>query len=90
LSVTDTPEPPRPTAGVDWASADHAVTIVDADGEQIDRFPVAHDAAGLGILVRRNAAPVFCNDFGWVCYGYLGGLFRTHVRLRRRRSSAVP
>ena len=28
----------RPTAGIDWASADHAVAVVDADGVQRDRF----------------------------------------------------
>ncbi|MDQ3990214.1 MAG: IS110 family transposase, partial [Actinomycetota bacterium] len=56
MSVTDGPdlvEPPRPTAGVDWASADHAVSIVNPDGEQTGRFPVAHDKAGLRTLVRR-------------------------------------
>jgi transposase len=60
MSVTETAagvdsgvEPPRPTAGVDWASADHAVAVVDRDGEQISRFSVAHDAAGLRTLVKR-------------------------------------
>jgi hypothetical protein len=36
MSVTDTGsgvELPRPTAGVDWAQDDHAVAIVDPDGE---------------------------------------------------------
>lgn len=51
MSVTDVPEPPRPTAGVDWAKDDHAVAIVDHEGEQIGRFPVTHDAAGLRTLV---------------------------------------
>jgi transposase len=53
MSVTDSPEPARPTAGIDWASTEHAVSIVDPRGEQIDRFPVAHDAAGLRTLIRR-------------------------------------
>ena len=56
MSVTDGPdvvEPPRPTAGVDWASEDHAVSVVDHDGEQLSRFPVAHNAVGLRALVRR-------------------------------------
>ncbi len=52
MSVTDPVEPARPTAGVDWANTEHAVSIVDHDGEQIDRFPIAHDAAGLRTLVR--------------------------------------
>ncbi len=56
MSVTDTPDPARPTAGIDWASTDHAVSIVNRDGEQIDRFPVAHDAAGLRTLIRKLLA----------------------------------
>lgn len=43
----------RPTAGVDWAKDDHAVAVVDTDGEQIARFTVAHDRTGLRELVRR-------------------------------------
>ena len=34
-------------AGLDWASRDHAVCIIDASGAARDRFDVAHDAAGL-------------------------------------------
>jgi transposase len=56
VSVTDPTGPPRPTAGVDWATADHAVAIVGHDGEQTARFSVAHDAAGLRALVRRLLA----------------------------------
>jgi transposase len=56
MSVTDPTEPARPTAGVDWAQDDHAVAIVDADGEQTRRFPVAHDAAGLRTLARNLLA----------------------------------
>ncbi|WP_226358263.1 IS110 family transposase [Pseudonocardia sp. ICBG601] len=43
----------RPTGGVDWAKDDHAVAVVDPDGEQTARFTVAHDQAGLRELVRR-------------------------------------
>ncbi|MGH3627348.1 MAG: IS110 family transposase [Sciscionella sp.] len=53
MSVTDPTPPARPTAGVDWAQDDHAVAVVDPDGEQTDRFPVAHNAAGLRTLVRK-------------------------------------
>lgn len=53
MSIGDVPARPRPTAGVDWAKDDHAVAIVDSEGEPIERFPVAHDAAGLRTLVRR-------------------------------------
>jgi transposase len=56
MSVTDVPEPPRPTAGVDWATDDHAVAVVAPDGEQTLRFPVTHDAAGLRTLIRRLLA----------------------------------
>jgi transposase len=53
MSVTDTTQPPRPTAGVDWATADHAVAIVAPDGEQTGRFPVTHDTPGLRTLIRK-------------------------------------
>ncbi|CAN5317988.1 hypothetical protein BH18ACT9_BH18ACT9_17880 [soil metagenome] len=47
-------------AGVDWASADHAVAIVDDRGQQIARKTVAHTTAGLRSMVRflgRHGAP---------------------------------
>jgi transposase len=40
-------------AGVDWAKDDHAIAIIDPDGQVLDRFAVTHDAAGLKSLVRR-------------------------------------
>jgi hypothetical protein len=43
----------RVTAGIDWASADHAVAIVDGAGVARDRFVVAHRAADLRRLVTR-------------------------------------
>jgi transposase len=50
------PRPDAPpggvTAGIDWASADHAVCVVDAFGEAVSRFSVAHTAEGLRALVR--------------------------------------
>jgi transposase len=39
------------TAGVDWASEDHAVSVVDHRGHQIARKTVEHTAAGLRALV---------------------------------------
>src|SRR4051795_2147660 len=42
-----------PTAGVDWASEDHAVAIVDAHGVEQDRFTIAHTVTGLRQLVTR-------------------------------------
>ena len=41
------------TAGIDWASTDHAVCVVDAAGGAVARFTVEHTAAGLAELVRR-------------------------------------
>ena len=42
-----------PTAGIDWASSEHAVAVVDAYGQPIERFDVPHTAAGLRQLTRR-------------------------------------
>jgi transposase len=53
MSVTLQGVPPRVCAGVDWAKDDHAIVIIDPDGRILDRFAVAHDAAGLRQLVRR-------------------------------------
>ena len=45
-------EPPGGvTAGVDWARDDHAVSVVDDRGRELDRCTVAHTAAGLRELV---------------------------------------
>jgi len=43
------------SAGIDWASADHAVCIVDAAGAVVSRFSVAHTAEGLKTLVSHLA-----------------------------------
>ena len=43
------------TAGIDWASSDHAVCVVGAFGEVVSRFSVAHTAEGLKTLVSRLA-----------------------------------
>lgn len=40
-------------AGVDWASAAHAVCIVDHNGQVVERFEVAHSASDLAKLCRR-------------------------------------
>ncbi len=48
-----TPVPPRrPTAGIDWASTDHAVAVVDPDGVALKRCTVEHTGAGLRALVK--------------------------------------
>jgi hypothetical protein len=56
LSVNDSAPAARPTGGVDWAKDDHAVSVVGTGGEQVQRFSVAHDAAGLRSMVRRLLA----------------------------------
>ena len=53
MSVTLQAVPARVCAGVDWAKDDHAVAIIDPDGEVLDSFVVTHDVAGLKSLVRR-------------------------------------
>jgi transposase len=49
------PRPDALSAGIDWASADHAVCVVDAAGAVVSRFSVAHTAEGLRVLVQRLA-----------------------------------
>ena len=59
MSVAESVGPGRPgstarsTAGVDWASEDHAVSVVDAQGVELERFGVEHTAAGLRRLTDR-------------------------------------
>lgn len=40
-------------AGLDWASQNHAVCIIDETGSVRSRFDIAHDAAGITDLCRR-------------------------------------
>ncbi|MEU5943916.1 IS110 family transposase [Micromonospora sp. NPDC047548] len=48
MSLTDTtPTRPAVTAGIDWASDNHAVCVLDPDGQVLARQTVAHTAAGL-------------------------------------------
>ena len=44
--------PGAPTAGIDWASTDHAVAVVDRRGNQLERF-TSRTPPGLRELVRR-------------------------------------
>ncbi len=44
--------PRRPTAGIDWASDDHAVAVVDPDGVAIKRCTFEHTGAGLRALLK--------------------------------------
>jgi len=53
MSVTLQAVPARVCAGVDWAKDDHAIAIIDPEGEMLDRFGLNHDAAGIKTLVRR-------------------------------------
>jgi transposase len=48
------PTPPNGlTCGIDWARDDHAVSVVDGTGREIERFTVEHTDAGLRTLLRR-------------------------------------
>ena len=39
-------------AGVDWATTTHAICIIDAAGQVLERFEVKHDRDGLAELLR--------------------------------------
>lgn len=56
MSVTPEAGSARVCAGLDWAKDDHAVCIIDADGQVLHRFTIEHTAAGLKQLVRRLLA----------------------------------
>jgi transposase len=55
MSVAN-PDRWAPTAGIDWARDDHAVSLVAPDGRQAQRFTITHTDPGLRILVRRLRA----------------------------------
>jgi transposase len=40
-------------AGIDWATADHAVCVVDMAGRVKDQFSAAHDKAGITAVIAR-------------------------------------
>jgi hypothetical protein len=52
MSVEQQAHVGRVTAGIDWASADHAVPIVDSEGARISVITIARTAADLRRLVR--------------------------------------
>ena len=41
--------------GIDWASEEHAVCVLDDDGRAVDRFSIAHSADGFDRLTTRLA-----------------------------------
>jgi len=41
--------------GIDWASAEHAVCVLDAAGKIAAQFTIEHSAEGIALLVRRLA-----------------------------------
>ena len=45
--------PGEVTAGLDWATTDHAIAVVDHTGQAVEQFIVAADGAGLRELVHR-------------------------------------
>lgn len=46
-------EPGHRIAGVDWATDDHAIAVLDERGEVVERFTVAHTAVGMRELPAR-------------------------------------
>jgi hypothetical protein len=53
MSVEQQMHSGRVRAGIDWASADHAVSVVDDHGVEVDRFMVEHRAGDLRRLTSR-------------------------------------
>jgi transposase len=53
MSVEQQKRSGRVRAGIDWASTDHAVSVVDDDGVEVDRFTVEHRAGDLRRLITR-------------------------------------
>ena len=52
MSVTDTSLVTRAVAaGIDWAETNHAVCVIDADGEAITRVELAHSRAGIARMI---------------------------------------
>src|SRR5919109_502460 len=39
--------------GIDWATAEHAVYVLDRDGRKVAAFTIAHTAAGFAVLAAR-------------------------------------
>jgi len=53
MSMKEATESTRPvTVGIDWSESDHAVCVVDGEGEPLERVTVAHTKAGIARLVR--------------------------------------
>lgn len=46
----------RPSAGIDWASEEHALCVVDATGAKLAGELFSHDEAGLRELLARMRA----------------------------------
>jgi transposase len=52
LAASEGPvDPAEVTAGIDWASGEHAVAVVDRHGVQLRRASVAHTRSGLAELL---------------------------------------
>jgi transposase len=52
MNASTSTAPRRGTAGVDWASKDHAVAVVDPDGAVVTRCTFEHTDAGLRALIK--------------------------------------
>jgi hypothetical protein len=81
-------EPPRGvTAGLDWARDDHAVSVVDDRGRELDRATVPHSAPGLRELIDKK----FCHCSSFGSAGYIFAFPVSVLQQRRRsRDESVP
>src|SRR5690349_9559093 len=43
--------PHHHVAGIDWASDNHAICVIDATGEPVERLTIAHNKAGIARAV---------------------------------------
>ena len=43
--------PHHHVAGIDWASDSHAICVIDATGEPVERLTIAHNKAGIARAV---------------------------------------
>ena len=58
MNASTTTASRRPTAGIDWASEDHAVAVVDPDGVAIQRCTIQH--TGVGLTARPSSCRRHC------------------------------
>ena len=61
------------SAGLDWASRNHALCIIDSTGAVVEQFEVAHDAAGLRELLTRLPDISPAGPAEWLASNFISG-----------------